>query len=83
METDDWRLNGQEEYLQGVHLQWKSFELGYPGYEHEHCEFCWQMITCLDLPDTDRCGYATDDNHFWVCAKCFKDFQYSFEWKLD
>ena len=75
IEEDDWRLNGQEEYLRGVHLRLKPYLLGYPGYDHDHCEFCWQKIAAFDYPDAQREGYATDDNLRWVCQQCFADFR--------
>lgn len=83
IEGNDWRLMGQEEYLYGIHLQWKAYELGYPGYDHEHCEFCWQKIASFDAPDVEREGYATEDNCRWVCRQCFDDFRVMFAWELD
>lgn len=83
VELDDWRRNGQEEYLRGAHLQYKVFELGFPGYDHDHCSFCFQKITCLDIPDGQKSGYATSDNQHWVCSHCFADFKEEFEWHLD
>ncbi|MBP3483907.1 MAG: hypothetical protein J6K00_02265 [Oscillospiraceae bacterium] len=35
---DDWRLNGQEEYLLGKHLNHTAF-ISSETSDHEHCEF--------------------------------------------
>lgn len=83
IEEDDWRLNGQEEYLKGVHLRLKPYRLGAPGYDHEHCEFCWQEIAAFDYADAQREGYTTDDKLYWVCVGCFEDFTEMFDWKVD
>lgn len=37
---DDWRLNGQESYLRGAHWTLTVYRLGFPGHDHNHCEFC-------------------------------------------
>lgn len=37
----DWRLQGQEKYLQGATLKRKRYRAQSPESEHEHCEFCW------------------------------------------
>ena len=83
IEEDDWRLNGQEEYLRGIHLRLKPYLLSYPGYDHDHCEFCWQKIAAFDYPDAQRKGYATDDNLRWIYQECFEDFKEMFGWEVD
>jgi hypothetical protein len=37
----DWRLQGQEEYLQGATLLRKPYKAGTEEWDHDHCEFCW------------------------------------------
>jgi hypothetical protein len=37
----DWRLQGQEEYLQGATLLRKPYKAGTEAWDHDHCEFCW------------------------------------------
>lgn len=37
---NDWRLQGQERYLQGVTIKWKRYRAQSPKSEHEHCAFC-------------------------------------------
>jgi hypothetical protein len=36
----DWRLRGQEEYLQGATLLRKTYKAGAEAWDHDHCEFC-------------------------------------------
>lgn len=110
---DDWRLRGQEAWLQDESLYRVDFpafwlrsyaeknafyrkiaeearrfvaQMG-RGQEHlegdkirlfwhEHCEFCWEKVTC----DTDASFYCTGDLHYWICPACFRDFKDSFGW---
>src|SRR5205823_10885246 len=37
----DWRLRGQEHYLQGATLVRKPYHARSEEWEHDHCEFCW------------------------------------------
>ena len=37
----DWRLQGQEEYLQGATLLRTRYKAWSEDWEHDHCEFCW------------------------------------------
>ena len=83
IKEDDWRLDGQEEYLRGVYLRLTSYRLGDPGYDHDHCEFCWRKIAVFDDPDAQRVGYATVDRLHWVCRQCFEDFKEMFAWEVD
>lgn len=77
----DWRLQGQEKYLQGVLLQRKKYRRFRHGWEHDHCEFCAAKFA-EDLPDALHVGYATADNYHWLCDDCFKDFKTQFEWQV-
>ncbi len=40
-EDEDGRLTGQEKYLRGVTLTWRSWSTDRPDWDHDHCEFCW------------------------------------------
>jgi hypothetical protein len=35
-----------------------------------------------DHPDTLHEGYATQDDYFWICERCFQDFRDKFRWKV-
>ena len=77
---DDWRLQGQEKYLRGAVLSFKSYSCQSAKWDHEHCEFCQVKITENCKTDTICKGYATLDNYRWICEKCFHDFKDLFEW---
>ena len=40
-DEEDWRLRGQEDYLQGATLIRKHYKAWSDDWEHDHCEFCW------------------------------------------
>lgn len=83
IEENDWRLTDQKKYLYGVHLTWEAYQLGYPGYDHAHCEFCWQKFAAFDAPGAQSEGYATQDHLYWVCRECWDDFKEMFVWDVD
>ena len=41
---NDWRLNGQEEYLYGVSLKHINY-IHFGINDHDHCEFCWDKFS--------------------------------------
>lgn len=41
VDSDDWRLHGQEKYLQGITLTWKRYRAPSATWDHDHCAFCW------------------------------------------
>jgi hypothetical protein len=76
---DDWRRNGQEEYLQGAVFVWRPFHAVSAEWDHDHCEFCWAKCMVSDSPGTLPEGWATpyngrSDAFRWVCPSCFDDF---------
>lgn len=75
----DWRLQGQEKYLQGAVLERKAYQPYRPEWDHDHCEFCSAKFS-LDAPDALREGYATPDNYRWVCRNCYGDFKDLLGW---
>ena len=82
-EKGDWRLSGQERYLQGAALIRKRYRAKSAEWEHDHCAFCWAKF-----PDEATEGYATTAEHpqgadyHWVCERCFDDFADLFEWRV-
>jgi hypothetical protein len=80
----DWRLQGQEKYLQGVTLAFRTYRryLHNPSWDHDHCEFCWAKFM-EDVPDALHEGYCTLDEDRWICPDCFRDFRERFDWTLD
>ena len=79
---EDWRLRGQERYLQGVKLQWRDYVPYREGWEHDHCEFCSAKFMVKGNSGVLHEGYATEDQYYWVCAACFEDFKHRFRWVL-
>ncbi len=77
---DDWRRIGQERYLKGKRLVRQQYREYRPGWDHDHCEFC-QMTFSLFADDLKE-GYSTEDQYYWICPKCFGEFEKEFEWQL-
>lgn len=79
----DWRLSrGQKDYLQGKTLTRKIFLADKKNPErHAHCEFCWETISPYagDMHE----AYQTSDGRFWICSKCFRDFEKTFCWEVE
>ena len=78
---DDWRLMGQERFLNGVTLYFRTWRTSRPAWDHDHCAFCGEKFSDT-IPDTLREGYATADQYHWVCVRCFADFRQTFEWTV-
>lgn len=83
MKEDDWRLRGQEDYLQNEKFKLINFKVKEGGSLHEHCEFCWHkfMEHCENVDDCSEEGYCSEDDRYWVCVECFKDFAEYFNWE--
>ena len=81
-EANDWRLRGQEEFLQRATLVWQSYRPANPRNDHDHCEFCWAKFMQTVEPDTLQIGYSTMDREHWICKPCFDDFAAMFEWQV-
>lgn len=91
---DDWRLGGQERYLQGATLHWAAWHrpASNPNWDHDHCSFCWARFIEAGDPnlaaDDLTEGYTTTadhehgDGYHWVCQPCFRDFVERFQWRV-
>jgi hypothetical protein len=79
----DWRLQGQERYLQGALLRWTRYERYSPSWDHDHCAFCWAKFAEQGVADALHEGYATDDRYRWICSTCFNDLRQQFGWRTD
>ena len=84
LEKDDWRLQGQENYLMGVTLVRRLYRQNpyNPKWDHDHCEFCWEKFSLVDSENTIQSGYASLDDYRWICPTCFEDFKNMFKWKV-
>lgn len=79
--TDDWRLNGQEEYLYQAELYRCGVSFPEPEeVDHAHCEFCWAKFS--DYEEDLHEGYLTKDYYYFICEECYNDFKDQFKWKL-
>jgi hypothetical protein len=77
---DDWRLTGQERYLQGVVLQYRPWRQPRPSWDHDHCAFCNAKFAALE--GCLKHAYSTLDEYHWICDQCFADFRARFAWKV-
>ena len=77
--NDDWRISGQEKYLENSIFRYSAYKAVSPDWEHDHCECCNQKLT-ENTQGTLHEGYVTLDDYHWVCSKCFIDFKDRFEW---
>jgi hypothetical protein len=84
IEKKDWRLTGQEKFLQGVtlyHRQYRRYAQN-PTWDHDHCDFCGDKFMVEDYPDVLHEGYSTVDDYHWICEKCYEDFKSIFQWMV-
>jgi hypothetical protein len=76
----DWRLQGQERYLNGVQLRWGSYKPYREGWDHDHCEFCGRKFAVQGGDFVE--GYATRDLYHWICKACYENFKSTFNWEI-
>lgn len=78
---DDWRRQGQEEYLMGAKLcHVRAYHPPSPDWDHEHCAFCWEKIG--EYEGCEHSGYCTVDTGHWLCEECFRDFADEFQFTV-
>lgn len=53
-----------------------------PGWDHDHCSFCWAKFMVEDYPDVLHEGYCTLDEYHWMCRNCLEDCKNLFEWRV-
>ena len=66
------KLTRQEKVLKGSILHW--LKISTPKWEADHCTFCLDIFAE---------GFATEDNCYLVCTKCFKEFRERLNLKLE
>jgi len=76
----DWRLQGQESFLQNVSLKKSIYKKYRNNWEHDHCEFCGSKFS--ENKEDLNSGYVTLDNYHWICESCFQDFKEKFHWTV-
>ena len=90
--ADDWRRTSSG-LPEGTVFRWRDYEVPRPGWDHDHCVFCWAKF----VPRSEQgkkslerdnhtiysVGYATVEpsgSAFeWVCRPCFDDFNDEFK----
>ena len=84
IDESDWRLAGDKSYLKGVELRRQKYRQypENPGWDHDHCRFCWAKFALAGESDALRGGYCTPDEYYWICEECFGAFRERFEWRL-
>ena len=85
--AEDWREQGQEEYLRGLTFAKRKYKRYSEQWDHDHCEFCWSKFCEESSKEATRggCftdGYATLDSYRWICETCFHDFREKYRLKL-
>jgi hypothetical protein len=77
MADEDWRITNQEKTLAGRTFRWAAWTPYRPGWDHDHCEFCWEEFGAADSDHVKfSAGWVTaDDNRSWVCPACMTDFR--------
>ncbi|MCL2874261.1 MAG: hypothetical protein FWE29_04935 [Defluviitaleaceae bacterium] len=78
VENNDWRLTNQMNYLFQKRLLHINYEAYRPGWSHDHCSFCSDVIN-----NSDEKAYCTTDKYHWICENCFGDFCEMFEWEVE
>jgi hypothetical protein len=80
----DWRLMGQQSWLVGRALRFGQWTSPRPGWDHDHCAFCYAEIAATKSDHIDFiAGYVTiEDNYTWICPPCFEDFKTEFHWTV-
>jgi hypothetical protein len=81
-DSNDWRLAVQHDQLKDIAWTWKLYRQPRPEWDHDHCEFCWTKFMEPGTPETFGEGYASSNDHYWVCRQCFDDFRGMFRWTL-
>jgi hypothetical protein len=88
---DDWRLMGQERFLQDATFVHKAYRAWSPTWEHDHCSLSTRKLVEKPTGAADELteawaavgrGPAGQDDYHWVCDDCFKDFRERFAWKV-
>lgn len=90
-DTRDWRWKG-EGFLDGVDLQFTQYIACSETWDHDHCAFCFAKFlpeeVKADWPQRPRWewdaivteGYTTTDRFWWICTRCFNDFDHLVQW---
>ncbi len=83
----DWRLEsgavcGIEDKLKNIPLYRIPFTPLSPGWDHEHCVFCWDKFSAHDncLKEGFCTAKENSPDAYWICPQCYNDFKEMFGW---
>lgn len=79
--SDDWRLCGQQNYLQNVTLVHDFYVRYSEQWDHDHCRFCMKRFM-EKVEGPPMVGYHTSDFYYWICEECFEDFRVMFNFQI-
>jgi hypothetical protein len=76
----DWHID-LAKHTKGATLTLKRYVRPSEEWDHDHCEACTEKFSDT-ISGALREGYATPDNHRWICSDCFNDLKEQMGWKL-
>ena len=71
--------------LSGITLHRRNYFLWRPGWDHDHCAFCWRKFVVAGNraePEDASQGWTTDSEYYWICDACFEKYLRHFGWKV-
>ncbi len=75
-----WGQFGQEDiFPAGTALELRPYKAPRPGWDHDHCIFCWEKFI-ESGSSTLTAGYTAEPADEWVCPSCFEEFAERFGW---
>jgi hypothetical protein len=95
-EPDHWGRTGQEQvFPPGTTLELRRYRPHRPGWDHDHCIFCWAKLMDPDLSQASLRAIEDDQQILtsgytagpvggdWVCPSCFEEFAKQFGWRSE
>jgi hypothetical protein len=86
LREDDYWLEWHKEYPHRLKLLWTPYKQPSPGWDHDHCEFCWQRFAeqTSHYTDAEFIGYVASDGtrQWWVCNECANDLKGHYLWEF-
>jgi hypothetical protein len=74
--------HNQQDYLSGVTLTRRPWQQTRAGWDHDHCEFCWEKFGPESIADVLHEGWTTSDEYRRIWDTCFRDFCELFKWQI-
>ncbi|MGZ3649986.1 MAG: hypothetical protein ACXVB9_05770 [Bdellovibrionota bacterium] len=66
--------------LKGARLEWRPYRMPRPGWDHDHCEFCYATFMEPGNKNSLPEGYYVPAEDTWICPDCFKKECARYEW---